>query len=389
MNNAPQAPAPSHPSGRAARKFTALCMLTLGVMLAACGGDNGPPPLQGAGPDGLVRVAANPTDQWSLASAADVGMDGALITGAVARLSASHRISSMLVLRQGKPVFEQYWNGYDKDTLHDLRSATKSITSLLVGIAIDKKMIASVDDTLASHLGMLYPGAPAYQQGVTLAHMLTMRSGLDCDDWNGGSPGNEENMYKQGDWIKFYTSLAAVRQPGSATRYCTGNPVALGRVVALATKTPIPRFADYQLFAALNIQAVRWAQYDGGAQTDTGGHLYMRPRDMAKLGQLALQKGAWNGRQLISAAWIEESMRHHTQFDNVPSHDGYGYLWWRAKAAVKCRPVDLIYANGNGGQLIVVVPELEVVAVFTGENYNADGIGLPFAILANVLAAVN
>lgn len=366
------------------------CLMMLGATLAACGGGaGGPRPPEGAGPDGLLRVAANPGDQWTLAPAGDVGMDPAILAKAASSIPAGSKISSMLVMRQGKPVFEQYWNGYDKDTLHDLRSATKSITSMMVGIAIDQKVVVSVDDTLSSYLGALYPDAPAYRHGLTLRHMLTMSSGLDCDDWTGSSPGNEEKMYQHTDWIKFYTGLAAIRKPGTLTRYCTGNPVALGRVVSLAAKKPIPAFASEYLFGPLNIQSARWAMYDNGAQTDTGGHIYMRPRDMAKLGQLALQKGMWNGRQLISAAWMEESMRQHTRFESEPPSGGYGYLWWRSKEPVNGGFVDLVYANGSGGQFIIVAPELAVVAVFTGEAYNANSRALPFEIMRSyVLAAV-
>lgn len=383
-------------TGKSARAISLACVLAFSAALSACGagdGGGGPPPPEGAGPDGLLRVAANPHDEWKLVPAAEVGMDAAVLAKAVSTLppASQHGISSMLVMRHGKPVLEQYWNGYDKDTLHDLRSATKSITSLLMGIAIDQRMVGSVNDTLASHLGTLYPDAPAYRLGLTLSDMLTMRSGLDCDDWTGSSPGNEENMYRQGDWVRFYTGLQAIRNPGTVTRYCTGNPVALGRVIAQAANKPVPAFASEFLFGPLNIQSARWAQYDNGRQTDTGGHIYMRPRDMAKLGQLALQKGMWNGRQLVSAAWLDESMRHHTRFANQPERGGhgYGYLWWRRSEAVNGQLVDIVYASGNGGQFIAVVPELDVVAVFTGENYNANSEQLPFdAMRLYVLAAI-
>lgn len=174
------------------------CLLALAVALGACGGggssSNG---VTGADPDSKARVPANPGDQWTLVPAADVGMDAAVLANAVSKLPAegTHGLSSMLVMRRGKPVLEQYWNGYDKDTLHDLRSATKSITSLMMGVAIDQHLVGGVGDALGSYLGTLYPNAPAYKLGLTLGDMLTMRSGLDCDDWVAGSPGNEEKMY--------------------------------------------------------------------------------------------------------------------------------------------------------------------------------------------------
>ncbi|MDQ1833617.1 serine hydrolase domain-containing protein [Massilia scottii] len=373
---------------RLARRGTCAlaCMLAFTVALSGCGGGGdggGGKSTIGNNADTKVRVAPNPTDNWTLVPAAEVGMDAAVLADGVASLSdaSSHGMSSMLVTRRGKPVLEQYWNGYDKDTLHDLRSATKSITSLLMGVAIDQRLVGGVGDTLSSYLNPLYPNAPAYRLGLKLEDMLTMRSGLDCDDWTRSSPGNEENMYQQTDWVKFYVNLQAPNAPGSVTRYCTGNPMALGRVIAVASKKPIPAFANEFLFGPLNIQSARWAEFDNRNQTDTGGHIHMRPRDMVKLGQLALQKGQWNGKQLVSAAWMAESTRQHTQFTSLPNRNGYGYFWWRSVETIKDVPYDVIFADGNGGQYIMIVPALDIVAVFTGENYNLKKAEFSFSVL--------
>ncbi len=371
--------------------LTLACGLALAFALSACGGGGSAARGPGVAPDSRARVAPNPTDQWTLVPAAEVGMDATVLASGVSTLGAEsvHGLASMLVTRHGKPVLEQYWNGYDKDTLHDLRSATKSITSLMMGVAIDQHLVGGVTDTLASHLGTLYPNAPAYRLGLTLADMLTMRNGLDCDDWIDSSPGNESKMYMQDDWVKFYLNLAAVTAPGATTRYCTGNPVALGRVISQATKKPIPVFANESLFAPLNIQSAKWASFDNGAQTDTGGHIQMRPRDMMKLGQLVLNKGSWNGQQLVSGAWIDESTSLHTRFEIDGARNGYGYLWWRGVENVNGKSYGIIFANGNGGQYIVVVPELDMVVVFTGENYNSNKANLPFELLDSyILAAV-
>lgn len=361
---------------------------TLATALGACGGGGGGE-IGSDNPGSKIRVAPNPADQWTLVPAAQVDMDATILANGVAKLTADNAgISSMLVVRRAKPLIEQYWNGYDKDTLHDLRSATKSITSLMMGVAIDQRIVGGVGDSLSSYLGQLYPNAPAFKRGVTLGDLLTMRSGLDCDDWVSTSPGNENNMYRQTDWLKFYTSLEAVSVPGAATRYCTGNPVALGRVISAASKKPIPAFANEFLFGPLNIDSARWATFDNGTQTDTGGHIQMRPRDMAKLGQLALQKGQWNGRQLVSASWMDESTRQHTQFSQR-ARNGYGYLWWRSVESVSGKSYDIFFASGNGGQYIMVVPGLELVVVFTGENYNSNKGDYPFEVLSKyILAAV-
>jgi len=342
-----------------------LLACALATTLAACGGgDGGRIP-----PSGPVPVPPNPADQWTLVTPASVGMDAATLAQVPAALDANGGVSALLVMRHGKPVLEEYRNGYGKDTLHDMRSATKSITSLLVGMAIDEHDLGGVDDTLAQWLSADYPGAPVLARGLVLENLLTMQSGLDCNDWDGSSPGNEENMYGAQDWVQFYLNLASVRPPATATVYCTGNPVALGHVLKNATHQSVVAFAQSHLFGPLGITSPRWNLYDNGTQTDTGGHLQMRPRDMARIGQLALQRGAWNGTQLVSSAWIDASTARHGAFDASPL-DGYGYLWWHSTDRIGLATVETFYANGAGGQFIFVTPALDLVTVMTGENYD-------------------
>ncbi|MES2299531.1 MAG: serine hydrolase [Pseudomonadota bacterium] len=354
----------------------------LSIVLAAMFG------LQGCGGESRAVVAADSSEQWALSSPAEQGMDPALLASAVSDLPSApqHKLASMLVLRHGKPVLEQYWNGYDQNTLHDLRSATKSITALLTGIAIDQHMLAGVDEPISTYLAASYPGAPALRRKITIAHILMMRSGLACNDWDVSSPGNESTMYETGDWVGFVMNLASVVDPGTVTQYCTGGPVVMGRIIAGASKKPIPQFADTYLFGPLGIKNARWADFDQHRQTDTGGHIQLRPRDMAKLGQLVLQRGAWNGVQLVSESWIAQATAKHTQFsDGSP----YGYLWWQRPMSYKGRQVTMNYADGNGGQYIFVVPELDLVAVFTGENYDSNSATRAFTIMSRyILPAV-
>lgn len=358
------------------------------VLLAACGGDGGSD-TGSIGPGPNVEVPPDPADQWTLVAPASVGMDAATLAQAPALMGPGSGISAMLVTRHGRPVFEQYGNGFDKDTLHDLRSATKSIISLLVGIAIDQHALGGVDDTLSSWLAADYPGAPALSRGLVLEDLLTMRSGVDCNDWNDASPGMEENMYKAQDWVAFWLHLAQKYTPDTVTTYCTGNPVVLGHVLANATHQPVTAFAQARLLGPLGITSAVWNTYDNGTQTDTGGHMHMRPRDMAKIGQLALQRGQWNGTQLVSGAWMDVSTSKIAQFDS-DQNDGYGYLWWHGSVSWQGQPLDMFYANGAGGQYIFVAPQLDLVAVFTGENYADNGTQImPFSILQNdIVAAV-
>lgn len=373
-----------------ARVLELMSVVGLAGILAACGGGGGGGSSTGAIPPGpRTEVAPNPADQWTLVAPASVGMDAATLAQAPAAVSADSGISAMLVMRHGQPVLEQYWNGYDKDTLHDLRSATKSITSLLVGVAIDQHFLGGVDDTVAQWLAADYPGAPVLSRGLVLENLLTMQSGLACNDWDASSPGNEEHMYSAQDWVQFWLGLPSATAPGTVESYCTGNAVALGRVLGSATHQPVQAFAQANLFGPLQITSARWNTYADG-RADTGGHLHLRPRDMARIGQLALQRGQWNGVQRVSGAWIDASTTRHGAFDTGRSH-GYGYLWWHATQTAKAGEVDMFYANGAGGQFIFVVPQLDLVAVMTGENYGVQAkVDAAYRLLgAYILAAVD
>lgn len=353
------------------KKTMLVCLLMLATQ--ACGGG-------AAGSSGPVQAPENPNEKWTLATPAEVGMDPVLLGKAVSDLPTpkEHGLASMLVLRHGKPIMEQYWNGYDRNSMHDLRSATKSITSLLTGIAIDQGKLSGVDEPIKTRLAAAYPNAPGLARDITLKHLLTMRSGLACDDRDPGSPGNEENMYPKTDWVSFFVNLPAAAPPDTQTHYCTAGVVTLGRVLAEASGRAIPDFAATNLFAPIGIVTTRWADFDNHKQTDTGGHLYLRPRDMAKLGQLVLQHGMWDGRQVVSAAWIAQATSYQTLMDEA---FGYGYLWWLRKQTYAGQPVTLHYTHGNGGQYIIVIPELDLVAVFAGENYNSDKAARPFQIM--------
>jgi CubicO group peptidase (beta-lactamase class C family) len=328
----------------------------------------------------ILRVTEEGSPQLPSVLPSEVEMDGEILRHAMSDLPppSEHGLRSMLAMRRGKLVLEAYWNGYDKNAQQDLRSATKSITSLLVGIAIDQKFVKGIDEPLRTYLGPIYPNASALQQNITLEDLLTMRSGLACNDRDENSPGHEDRMYRERDWVGYFLHLPIVSPAGQATRYCTGGAVTLGRVISEASKRSVPMFADQFLFGPLGIKGAHWSDFDNHRQTDTGGHLSLRPRDMAKIGQLVLQGGTWNGQQLLPRAWIEQSTNERTQIDGGKP---YGYLWWRLLVPYHDGHISAIFAGGNGGQYIFVVPELELVTVFTGGNYNSKKAQRPFQIM--------
>jgi len=328
-----------------------------------------------------------PIEGWVVATPSEVGMDGDLLRAAAERINGDRKsgIDSMLVVRRGRLVAEHYWNGHDMATLHDLRSATKSVTSVLVGIALERGVLGAVGDPVMRYMARAYPDLAGDNNSptITLEQLLTMRSGRACDDRDPRSPGQEDKMYKSRDWVRFFLALPQVDPPGERTQYCTGGVVTLGRVVAEAAGMSLAEFAARQLFGPLGIRVAAWSRFDGGRQIDAGGHLYLRPRAMAKIGQLVLQRGVWDGDDIVSGAWIDASTAEQTRFtaDARP----YGYLWWRTQARLGARSIDVIFADGNGEQYIFVVPALDLVVVFTGHNYNSPAAARPLAILGEYI----
>lgn len=318
-----------------------------------------------------------------------VGLDLSDLEQVAQRLQdeVEHEVHGILVARHGLLVFERYYNGFAANNPHDLRSATKSITSLLTGIAIERGALAGVDAPLMDYLGQAYPRVRD-RNDLRLRHLLTMSSGLDCDDDDRSTAGQEDRMYGTRDWVEHFLELDRVHAPGDTTRYCTGGVVALGEAIARGAGTDLSDFAHETLFGPLGIRNYRWARFDDERKVDAGGHLQLTPRAMVRIGMLVLAEGRWDERQIVPAEWIEESTREATRIHGEP----YGYLWWRTTlryGGVDGPAVDVISARGNGGQVIFIVPEYDLVAVFTAGYYNSDEVQAIYRLFYDaVLTAV-
>lgn len=275
---------------------------------------------------------------------------------------------SMLVARHNKLVLEAYFKGWNRERRQDMRSAAKSVTSALVGIAIDQGYIAGVEEPVYS----FFPEYESFnywepeKEQMTIGHFLRMQTGLDCSDRAGTSPASRDRMYDYHDWVKVVLDAKVRGTPGEGFIYCSGAPVVLGAVVSNASGLSIPDFAEKYLLGPLGITHYAW-EYMPSGRADTGGHLHLRPRDMLKFGLLFLNQGEWNGRQLVSGEWVEESTRAHGPAEEFE----YGYLWWNKTWAVGGREIPSYFARGNGGQLIFVFPTLDTVIVFTAGEYNS------------------
>jgi CubicO group peptidase (beta-lactamase class C family) len=262
-------------------------------------------------------------------------------------LNAYGEITSVVVSRGGEVVAEEYAEG-DAETLRNTRSCTKTVAGMLLGIAIARGIVPGVDTSLAELLGE--PAPP-----VTLRDLLTMSSCLDCNDWDDGSPGNEELMYPRQDWLAFALGLP-IREARTFS-YCTAGVVALGIGLERALGEPLPVFAQRELFEPLGIERAEW-QLTPLGQTSTAGGLLLTSRGLLSLGELYLR----GGDGVVPPAWVAESLMSHAQIDAVTD---YGYLWWLKSFAGERS----FFMSGMGGNRVHVFPERDLVAVITTTNF--------------------
>jgi CubicO group peptidase (beta-lactamase class C family) len=352
----------------------------LATLLAACGGGGGPTPDHNPhAPESTSLAPDSIGDGWTPSTPAAEGVDAASLQAAFDAIRADRYgdVDSMLVIRHGRLVAEGYFRGYARETLHDLRSTGKSFTSALTGIAIDRGLLG-VDDRISDLLPLEgNSNVDDRKRAMRVRDLLNMQSGLECNDWVSSSAGNEERMYHTSDWVKFILDLPMVQQPGVSSSYCTGGVVVLGYALSQRAGLGLDAFADAQLFGPLGIHDVEWRRSPDGRATGGGG-LKLRPRDAAKLGQLYLSGGTWNGASVVPAAWVEESKRIVTRL----GANDYGFLLWKRSFAHRTGDVASFFTSGNGGNFIFVVPALDLVVVFTGSNYDSPKGDAPFDIMA-------
>lgn len=325
-------------------------------------------------------------DGWKTGTLADARIDEteiAALAGTIAgtRAAAGNTpyIDALLVARHGKLVFEDYFDGYDRDTPHTLRSAGKTLTSILLGAAIDHGAPIAVTTPVTSLFPEYEPIAnpDSRKDKITIENLLTMSSGLSCDDDDDNSPGNEDvmqNQTSQPDWYKYTLDLPMLRAPGDRAVYCSGGVDVVFGALRNATHRWVPEMFDEYLARPLDIKRY-YMNLTPTEDAYGGGGIFIRPRDALKFGQLYLDGGVWNGRHVVSETWVDASTATHSQ---IHDDSTYGYNWWLFKLKVGDKIYDEFEAGGNGGQIIAVIPALDTVVLINAANYGRFDIWYKF-----------
>jgi CubicO group peptidase (beta-lactamase class C family) len=328
-------------------------------------------------------------DGWAVAAPEKEGFDPALICGIGPRLEGWTEADphGVVVARHGVLVYDDYFAGQDKRwpqqhwdeplvdmphdvrTKHDLQSITKSVVGILVGIALNRGLIENIDLPVLSFFPEYADLRDPDKDRITLRDLLTMRSGLRWPYQPYLSMARQ--MEAAPDPYRFVLQQPLVAAPGINWHYNNGSAELIGGILQKATGRPLDQFSKEALFDPLGIDDWEWGRMAHGEPGASWG-LRLRPRDLAKIGQLVLNLGAWHGQQIVSAAWIKEMTTPHIVKQNASS---YGYLWWSGRRSVEGHDIDWIGSIGWGGQCLYVLPRLDLIVVVTAGVYNFDGGG--------------
>jgi CubicO group peptidase (beta-lactamase class C family) len=350
-------------------------------------------------PGQIYRYGKPPAtgDGWRTTRAREAGIDEAALTRLGQKLidsdPAARRpslIHSILVARRGKLVLEEYFFGYDREQPHDTRSAGKTFASVLLGTAMRNGTKIAPETKVYDLLAGMGPFAnpdPRKSQ-ITLAHLMTHTAGFACDDNDDASPGNENTMqtqHREPNWWKHTLDLPMAHDPGRRYAYCSANMNLMGAALTTATGTWLPELFESTVARPLQFGPYHWNLMP----TDEGyfgGGSWLRPRDLLKIGQVYLDGGMWRGRRIVDASWVTQSTALRVeispattgldpiQFPEFYSKGADAYAWHLLEMRSGERTYRGYQASGNGGQLLIVVPELDLVVVFTGGNYRQGGI---------------
>lgn len=278
-------------------------------------------------------------------------------------------ITSIVVIKNGKLLLEEYFNKYNRDSLNDTRSVGKSFASALTGIAIKDGYIKNEEQKISEFYDLkTFKNFSSQKNNVTIKSLLTMSSGFEGNDQDSESPGNEENMYPTDNWIKFILDLPMTENKiGETWNYFTAGVVLSGDILDQSVTNGLKNYADKKLFQPLGITNYNW-QFTPQQKPSLAGGLRMNTLDFAKFGQLYKNNGIWNGKTILDKNWIKKTFTNY--FSNTPDFEGYGYLFWRKVYTIGNKSFETYQSSGNGGNKIIMFTELPIVMVITAKAYN-------------------
>lgn len=346
------------------------------------------------------QAPENVHDGLSVGTLDEVNIDTEIIKKAVNDINRGKYkdVHSMLIFKDGKLVFEEYFTGYsyqwdgpdyhgelvswDRDILHCVHSVTKSITSACIGIAVDKGLIQSVHQPIFDYLPEYRHLATDGKDKITIEHLLTMTSGLDWEEW--GIPYYSEDnpiigiWFSEKDPVTYILDSDMIAEPGTSFAYYGGNMILLGEILKNAAEMNIDEFSARYLFEPLGINSFEWSLQFENEVIEAAGGLKLRPRDMIKIGVTFLDNGVWDGEPVISGQWVLKSATAYPPNSGIiipgegSGRTGYSYSWWTKQYSKSGREINMFWALGWGGQKIMVLPEVNTVVVFTGGTYTSE-----------------
>jgi CubicO group peptidase (beta-lactamase class C family) len=335
-------------------------------------------------------------DGWRVAAPAEAGLDSTLVCAIGARFEAwkEANVHAVLVVRKGTLVYERYFTGederlgqplgaitFDAATRHDLRSISKSVTALVFGIAVDRGWIKEIDTPVFAYFPEYADLKTPEKERITLRHLLTMSAGFA---WNEQIPysnpaNSERQMWVARDLYRYVLQQPLATAPGLVYNYSGGATSLLAAIVSKTAGKPFDVVANDVLSAPLGIVDVEWVRHANGDAAASAG-LRLRPRDLAKIGQLVLAKGAWQGKQVVPAAWIEQSIAPQINGEGTYF---YGYQWWLGRSLVQRRAVEWAAGVGWGGQRLFILPSEDTVIVVHAGLYGQASQSAPGGAVLN------
>ncbi|MHC4105654.1 MAG: serine hydrolase domain-containing protein [Planctomycetota bacterium] len=322
-------------------------------------------------------------DGWPVSSLEEQGMDAEMIGKASYWIKNGDYgdIHSMHIVRHGYLVFDEYYRqdqNHGPDKLHNLNSVTKSVGSVLIGVAVQQGYLngyeQSIIDFFPEYTAII--NAHPQKQSLKLWHALTMTAGFE---WVGGvgfqTHSDSYRMHHSSDPVRFVLEKSIIRTPGTVFQYCDGLSMLLSGIIKNATGVHADEFAEAALFSPLGITDYQWKKHQGSDLAEFDGGLRLRPRDLAKIGQLYFNKGKWEGQQIVPEDWVTASVKDWIVADESEL-DSYGFQWWlRPLTGIEGhipKANDIFYGSGFGGQKLYVIPDLDMVVVFTGNCTNNE-----------------